>query len=88
MPVPPKEAISDSQRDESGDRLVILNSQCSSASTSTVSNNAFSTNNGVFHEERLQLRDKLIRRGEGITELVDTKYSFKQKENTYKILLS
>ena len=57
-----KETISDNQRVESDDnRPVILNSHCSSASTSTVSSNATSANNGVFHGENLRFRGKLVK---------------------------
>ena len=77
-----KEAISDNQRVESGNRQISLNSHCSFSSSSKVSSNATSINNGVFLGERLRFRDKLIRGDEGKTELMGTKYSLKQSENT------
>ena len=46
-----KESIGGNQRVESDDRPVSLNNHCSSDSTSTVSNNATSAYNWVFHEE-------------------------------------
>ena len=66
MSVSLKESISGNQRVESADRP----------------NNATSVNNGVFHRERLRFRGKLIGEGEGRTELVCRKYSFKLRENT------
>ena len=57
MSVSPKEAISDNQTVESGDRPVSLKSHCRSASNSTVSSNAASANNGVLNGKRLRFRD-------------------------------
>ena len=46
---------------------------------STISSNAMSGNNAVFHGERLRFKDKLPSGCEGRTELVGTKYSIKQR---------
>ena len=49
-----------------------INSRCSSASTTTISSNATPANIGVICCRKLQLRNKIIRRGEDRTAVVGT----------------
>ena len=58
--------------------LPYINSNCSSASTSAVSNHAVTTNFRIAGNRWLQLKNKFACGSEGRTGLVDAKSSFKQ----------
>ena len=52
-----------------------INSHCGSASTTPISSNATPANIGVICSRKLQLRNKIIRRGEDRTAMVGTEFS-------------
>ena len=60
-----------------------INSHCSSASTTPISSNATPANIGVICSRKLQLRNKIIRRGEDRTAMVGTESSLRQWEVSY-----
>ena len=57
-----------------------INNHCSSASTTPISSNATPANIGVICSRKLQLRNKIIRRGEDRTAMVGTEPPLKQWE--------
>ena len=61
----------------------LIGRHCSSASTTPISSNATPANIGVICSRKLQLRNKIIRRGEDRTAMVGTESSLKQREVSY-----
>ena len=55
-----------------------INSHCNSTSTIPISTNAMPANIGIICSRKLQLRNKIIRRGEDRTAMVGTESSLKQ----------
>ena len=62
-----------------------INSYCSSASTTPMSCNATLAKIRVTCSSKLQLRNKIMKRGEGRTEMVGAEYSLKLWEVSYTL---